>query len=340
MIDLTPLDVRKKKRDFTKALRGYEPREVDHFLDTVAERLEEVVKLNLSLRERVELLTERLAGQEGREHAVQEALITAQSFKRNIEEQTQREAELLRREAESAAETLRLDADAYAEAVKRDAEAYAEHARRDADVKAEVSRREAEARAADLRRDIEAASEGVRENVKRLLQDRRRELVELNRGRARFLKTFRSLLERELDAVELAESNVPSEEMDLDLLKFGRSATRTDEAIAHAANGAAEAVVAELVRSELAKAELAKVAEVVLGGSEVAAARAEPVPASAERTPALPEPTPPLPADFSPAASADEPLGTSSRSEPEPLPDPLPVRDVGSAPGEERWGVR
>ena len=340
MIDLTPLDVRKKKRDFTKAFRGYEPREVDHFLDTVAERLEEVVKLNLSLRDRVEMLTERLSGQEGRERAVQEALIIAQSLKQNIEDQAQREAEVLRRDAESAAETLRLDAEAYAESVKREADAYSVHVKRDADVKAEVSRREAETRAGELRRDIEAASEGVRENVKRLLQDRRRELVELNRGRARFLKTFRSLLERELDAVELAESNVPSEEMDLDLLKFGRSATKTDEAIAHAANGAAEAVVAELVRSELAKAELAKVAEVVLAGSEVAAAGAEVEPAVAEPTPGLPEPTPALPADFAPAASADEPLGASSRSEPEPLPDPLPVRDVGAAPGEERWGAR
>jgi cell division initiation protein len=326
MIDLTPLDVRKKKRDFTKALRGYEPREVDHFLDTVAERLEEVVKLNLSLRERVELLTERLAGQEGRERAVQEALISAQSLKQNIEDQTQREAELLRREAESASETVRRDADDYAQTVKRDADAYADQVRRDADVKAEVSRREAETRAADLRRDIEAASESVRENVKRLVQDRRRELVELNRGRARFLKTFRTLLERELDAVELAESNVPSEELDLDVLKFGRSVTRNDEAIEHAANGAAEAVVAELVRSELAKAEVAKMSEVA--------------PAISEAGPAVAQATPAIPADSAPPASDDVELAPGSASEPEPLPDPLPIRDVGAAPGEERWGVR
>ncbi len=32
MIDLTPLDVRKKRGDFRRGLRGYDPEEVDHFL--------------------------------------------------------------------------------------------------------------------------------------------------------------------------------------------------------------------------------------------------------------------------------------------------------------------
>jgi DivIVA domain-containing protein len=286
MIDLTPLDVRKKKRDFTKTLRGYEPKEVDHFLDTVAERLEELVKLNLSLRERVEVLTERLSEQDGRERAVQEALITAQALKQNLEEQTKRESELIRKEAETAAEGLRREAESYADAVKREAETYSDMVKREADVNAEVIRREAESRATDARREIETASESVRENVKRLLQERRRELVELNRGRARFLKAFRSLLERELDVVEVAESNIPSEELDLDLLKFGRGATKTEAAIAEAANGAAEAAVAELVKAELAR------------GVEVASATADP-----ERV------LDPLPAEDADAAPAEERWG-------------------------------
>ena len=39
MIDLTPLDVRSKRGDFRRILRGYEPQEVDTFLELVAERL-------------------------------------------------------------------------------------------------------------------------------------------------------------------------------------------------------------------------------------------------------------------------------------------------------------
>jgi DivIVA domain-containing protein len=308
MIDLTPLDVRKKKRDFTKAIRGYEPQEVDQFLDTVAERLEEVVKLNLSLRERVELLSEKLSGQEGRERAVQEALISAQSLKQTIEDQTKREAELLRRESETAAEGLRRDSEAYADAVKREADAYADTVKRGAEVHAEVVRREADSRAVELRHEIDTATESVRENVKRLLLDRRRELVELNRGRARFLKTFRTLLERELDAVEVAESNIPSEELDLDVLKFGRGATKTEDAVAAAANGAAEAVVVELVKAELAKA-------------------ADMAPADAESVAAL-------------AGADDHVIGAIAGPEKEPLPDPLPAGDQGTSTGEERWGVR
>ena len=35
MIDLTPLDVRNKRGDFKKLLRGYDPQEVDVFLELV-----------------------------------------------------------------------------------------------------------------------------------------------------------------------------------------------------------------------------------------------------------------------------------------------------------------
>ena len=52
MIDLTPLDVRKKKGDFSRALRGYETAMVDEFLELAAERMEELVRENASLRER------------------------------------------------------------------------------------------------------------------------------------------------------------------------------------------------------------------------------------------------------------------------------------------------
>ena len=52
MIDLTPLDVRKKRGDFRRQLRGYDPEEVDTFMDLVADRFEELVRENLSLNEK------------------------------------------------------------------------------------------------------------------------------------------------------------------------------------------------------------------------------------------------------------------------------------------------
>jgi len=111
MIDLTPLDVRKKKGDFAKGFRGYDPEEVDHFLELVAERLEEVVRENLALKERAGRLEERVQGQDGRERAVQEALVTAQALREEIQTQARREAELIRREAEAEANEIRGAAD-------------------------------------------------------------------------------------------------------------------------------------------------------------------------------------------------------------------------------------
>ncbi|HSG49365.1 MAG TPA: DivIVA domain-containing protein [Longimicrobiales bacterium] len=103
MIDLTPLDVRKKRGDFGKGVRGYNPQEVDSFLELVAERLEELVKENLTLRERADRLSEQVTAQTGRERAVHEALVTAQQLREEIQATAQREAQLILKEAQSQA---------------------------------------------------------------------------------------------------------------------------------------------------------------------------------------------------------------------------------------------
>jgi DivIVA domain-containing protein len=106
MIDLTPLDVRKKKGDFRRAVRGYDTELVDDFLDMVAERLEELVKQNVALTERAEHLQEQVASFREREKALNEALVTAQQLRSEARVQADREAELLRREAQSQAERI------------------------------------------------------------------------------------------------------------------------------------------------------------------------------------------------------------------------------------------
>jgi DivIVA domain-containing protein len=115
MIDLTPLDVRKKRGDFRKAMRGYEPAEVDTFMDIVAERLEELVKEVMMLRERTALLQAQVDAQGGREKAVQDALVTAQSLRDQISDQSRREAEIARREAEIEARGIVAEAERHVE---------------------------------------------------------------------------------------------------------------------------------------------------------------------------------------------------------------------------------
>jgi cell division initiation protein len=110
MIDLTPLEVRKKKGDFRRALRGYEPALVDDFLELVADRMEELVRENVTFSERLTRLEEQVRETRDRERALTEALVTAQEMREEMRQQTVREAELLRREAEAQAAKLLEDA--------------------------------------------------------------------------------------------------------------------------------------------------------------------------------------------------------------------------------------
>ena len=123
MIDLTPLDVRKKKGDFRRAMRGYEAAQVDEFLELAAERMEELVRENAALKERAAQLSESVASYREREKAMNEALVSAQELREELRNQANRDAEHLLRDARSEAERLMADA-------RRDASAAVEAARR------------------------------------------------------------------------------------------------------------------------------------------------------------------------------------------------------------------
>lgn len=122
MIDLTPLDVRNKRGDFKKLMRGYDPQEVDVFLELVAERLEALVRENIQLRDRTSTLQEQVEAQAGREQAVQDALVTAQELRKDIRDQSQREADHIMREAESEARRMVAEAEAEVRSRLRDVE--------------------------------------------------------------------------------------------------------------------------------------------------------------------------------------------------------------------------
>ncbi|HEU4560549.1 MAG TPA: DivIVA domain-containing protein [Longimicrobium sp.] len=110
MIDLTPLDVRKKKGDFRKVMRGYDPEAVDNFLDEVYARMEELVRDHQSLNQRVGQMTDAIADYRERERAMNEALVSAQQLREGMREQAQREADLVLREARAEGERIISDA--------------------------------------------------------------------------------------------------------------------------------------------------------------------------------------------------------------------------------------
>lgn len=99
---LTPLDVR--KQEFKKAMRGYDPLQVEDFRGRVADELEKVVREKIALEERLAAATEQLATFREREKAMNDALIAAQQLRAETREQAEREAQIIIREAEADAE--------------------------------------------------------------------------------------------------------------------------------------------------------------------------------------------------------------------------------------------
>jgi DivIVA domain-containing protein len=110
MIDLTPLDVRKKKGDFRRVMRGYDPEAVDNFLDEVVARMEELVRENAAMSAKVGGMADAIAEYREREKAMNEALVSAQQLREDMREQARREADLALREAHAQGEKIIADA--------------------------------------------------------------------------------------------------------------------------------------------------------------------------------------------------------------------------------------
>jgi cell division initiation protein len=98
---LTPLDVR--KQEFRKALRGYDPVEVDTFMEMVASEFEEVLRSQKEFRDKVVELEVQLRDYRQIEKTLQQTLLQAQEATGRTYESARREAELIVREAEQKA---------------------------------------------------------------------------------------------------------------------------------------------------------------------------------------------------------------------------------------------
>ena len=102
---ITPHDIRQQQ--FTsKMFKGYDPQEVDAFLDDVAEDYESVLKDVALLKEQMIAQEERSRGVAEREKSLQETLVTTQRLAEEMKAASRREAELIVREAELRAEKV------------------------------------------------------------------------------------------------------------------------------------------------------------------------------------------------------------------------------------------
>lgn len=118
-MELTPLDVRKKRDDFKRSVRGYDPAQVEAFLEMCADRLDQLVQRDKRQQAELDAMRERLAAFEDRERALNEALVSAQELREEARAQAERSAELKIREAQQEAAAIRQRAEAATEASRR-----------------------------------------------------------------------------------------------------------------------------------------------------------------------------------------------------------------------------
>jgi cell division initiation protein len=132
---IRPIDVRRK--EFKSGFRGYEPNQVDDFLDAVADEFERNYTENQRMREEVSSLRDRLQQFEDLEGSIRAALVHAEQASNDlrraatqeaesITQSAQREADFTIREAQSRSHQMLADSSARIERVQESYDALQE----------------------------------------------------------------------------------------------------------------------------------------------------------------------------------------------------------------------
>lgn len=101
---LTPMDINNK--EFKKIIRGYNPEEVDEFLDKIVEDYEALYKENANLKEKVVAMNERIEHYSKMESTIQNTLVLAQNAAEQAKNSAQKEAEIIIKSANDTAQKV------------------------------------------------------------------------------------------------------------------------------------------------------------------------------------------------------------------------------------------
>lgn len=101
---LTPLEI--KKQRFKTKVRGFDPLEVESFMEMIADEYESVLNERNRLADEVTKLKSQLTSYQEVEKTLQETLMNAQETVSQSRENSKREAEIILREAELKAERV------------------------------------------------------------------------------------------------------------------------------------------------------------------------------------------------------------------------------------------
>lgn len=101
---ITPMEINNK--EFKKAFRGYDIDDVDDFLDQVVEDYEKLYKENNALREKLGTISEKLEHYTKIEATLQNTLVLAQGAADQAKANSQKEAELIIKNANDTAQKI------------------------------------------------------------------------------------------------------------------------------------------------------------------------------------------------------------------------------------------
>lgn len=101
---LTPIDITNK--EFRKMLRGYDPEEVDEFLDQIVEDYEELFKENSLLKEKINAMNEKIEHYSKIESTIQNTLLLAQNAAEQAKISSQKEADMVIKHANDSAKKI------------------------------------------------------------------------------------------------------------------------------------------------------------------------------------------------------------------------------------------
>ncbi|WP_411167944.1 DivIVA domain-containing protein [Clostridium sp. MB05] len=101
---LTPMDISNK--EFKKGFRGYDSEEVDEFINEIIENYEELYKENSRLKENLSRVNEKLEHYVKIENTIQNTLLLAQNAAEQARETSQRESDLIIKNANDVAQKV------------------------------------------------------------------------------------------------------------------------------------------------------------------------------------------------------------------------------------------
>jgi cell division initiation protein len=106
-MSISPLDI--AKHEFSKVMRGYDPAEVQAFLERLADEIEELQTQAATFSEQNRIYAAKLGAYQDMEKSLRDSLVAAQESQKSNRETLAHEREQILREARLDAEQLKLN---------------------------------------------------------------------------------------------------------------------------------------------------------------------------------------------------------------------------------------